>query len=219
MIRVWDQWIRLFHWSLVLAVCVLLVSGETGAGFYDWHRLTGEIVLALIVFRIFWGFIGSSNVRLRSLFASPVQAIKHLQTVQQRKPEKHRGHNKAGSLAALAMLCLLLIQAATGMFIADEDELVQGAFFDSIPSSASAILYTVHHYNAHLLQIIIVTHILAIAIYLLWGRQNLTGQMISGKMHWPDNKKPPAVSFAPNWLGFVALITAFIAIGVTVGWF
>lgn len=42
-IRIWDLWIRLFHWSLAAIIVLLLVSGETGWMFLEWYRIAGEI--------------------------------------------------------------------------------------------------------------------------------------------------------------------------------
>ena len=119
-LRLWDIWVRLFHWSLVLAVLFQLFNGETGNGFYDWHRLLGEIILALLIFRLLWGLVGSVPARLLPLIRSPVAAISHLKHLLQGHVPPEPGHNAAGGWAVLMLLALLLVQAGTGMVIADE---------------------------------------------------------------------------------------------------
>ena len=73
----WDVWVRLFHWSLALAVGFQLLSGLTGFEFYEWHNRVGEIVLALVLFRLLWGVVGSPNARLSELVAGPRAVLAH----------------------------------------------------------------------------------------------------------------------------------------------
>ena len=74
-VRIWDIWVRLFHWSFAVSVVFMLISGGTGWLFFDWHRTVGEWVMVLVVFRILWGFVGSSNARLSKLLHSPRASI------------------------------------------------------------------------------------------------------------------------------------------------
>lgn len=209
MIPVWDIWIRLFHWSFAGSVLFLLISGETGLAFFDWHRFFGEIVLGLVAFRILWGFVGSSNAKFQALFQSPKSAIRHLLHLTKREADQTRGHNAAGALAVLLMLLVVGAQAMTGLFIADEDELIEGAFYASVNSDFSNWMYSVHHYNAHLIQILVVVHVAMIFIYLLVARQNLINPMLTGQMKWSGSDKPPAFKLQHWSIGlFVALITA-----------
>jgi len=218
-IQIWDAWVRLFHWSLALAVTFLLISGETGVGFYDWHRLTGEVVLGLLLFRIIWGVIGSSNARLLSLIKHPRHAIFHLKELALKRNKPERGHNAAGGWAVLAMLVILGVQAGTGMFIADEDEFIEGALYGSLSSNISDLLYQVHHTNARLIQILVLVHILMIAVYLLRSKQNLITPMITGRMHWPAQVDVPEVKFIANILGVIIAVVAAVTIALVTGWF
>ena len=218
MIKIWDVWVRLFHWSLVVAVGFLFISGETGAGFFDWHRLAGEIVLVLVLFRIFWGIVGSSNARIASLVVSPLRAITHLRELLARKPEQERGHNAAGGWAVLVMLLLLTVQAITGMFIADEEEWVEGAFHGVLSSDKTDFLYNIHHMNAGLLQLFVLIHVVMIIVYYLFARQNLIKPMITGTMQWLSNHEPPEVRFGGVVTGLVCFISVLIAVALAAGW-
>jgi cytochrome b len=126
-VRIWDAWVRLFQWSRALAVGFQLFSGETSWQFFHWQRPVGEFILALRVFRIMWGLVGSSNASLCSLVHSPRSALEHLAALFRRNLQSGRGHNAAGGWAVLTMLVLLPTQGVTGFFIADEDEFIEGA--------------------------------------------------------------------------------------------
>lgn len=218
-IKVWDIWVRLFHWSFAIAVLVLLFTGETGNGFYDWHRLAGEVVLALLVFRLCWSFVGSSNASLVSLIVNPLDALKHLRLFTARKTHSERGHNAAGGWAVLLMLLLVGVQALTGLFIADEDELVEGAFYGVFDSGFSHTLHEIHHINARLIQIVVGLHVVMVLGYLFYARQNLIWPMIIGRMGWGDSTSAPDVKFGAVWLGLVLALVVGFGFGFLLGWF
>ena len=58
-VRVWDLPTRLFHWSVVVLVAFSYASARIGK--IDWHFLSGYTILALVLFRIAWGFVGSDT--------------------------------------------------------------------------------------------------------------------------------------------------------------
>ena len=218
MIRVWDLWIRLFHWSLAFSVGFLLLSGETGTGFFDWHRLVGEFVLALIVFRILWGVVGSSNARLIRLVAPPSSVIHHLLLLLKRHTTPERGHNAAGGWAVIAMLLLISLQALTGIFIADEDELVEGRWYGVLPDNISNFFYEVHQFNADLIQIIVVVHLVAITSYFVLQKRNLVTPMLTGKMKWDSAASVPKEKFAGTFTGAVLFAVVLLAAAFLFNW-
>jgi len=217
-IKLWDAWTRLFHWALAASVLFLLFSGETGFQFYDWHRLAGECVLMLVVFRILWGLVGTSNIRFTAMLHHPANALRHLRALARRRVSDERGHNAAGSWAVIIMLLLLLVQATTGMMIADEEELVEGVFYGQVSSQVSDFMFTVHHKNAALLEVVVSIHIAMIFIYALFARKNLLTPMITGRMRWGENAEAPAVDFRPLWVGALCLLVAVVSVGWLVDW-
>lgn len=218
-IVIWDIWIRLFHWSLVCCVFFLLFSGKTGNGFYNWHRYAGEVVGALILFRVGWGLWGSSNSRLTGLVSSPGKALSHLKHLYQKTLVPERGHNPAGGWATLTMLVLIAIQAITGLFIADEEELLEGAFYDDIPGEWSTELMQIHTFNSGLILSIVIVHVLMIVIYRVWGKVNLVGPMITGAMHWPNNLPVPPIAIRHWTIGLITIFAVFVTTGFFTGWF
>lgn len=218
MIALWDAWTRLFHWSLAISVLFLLLSGETGFKFYDWHRFAGEFALMLVVFRILWGLVGSSNIRFTAMFHHPRNAFRHLYALSKRRVRDKRGHNAAGSWAILIMLTLLLVQAVTGLLIADEEELIEGALYGQVSSEVSNFLFTVHHKNAALLKLIVGVHVVMIFIYWLFARKNLLTPMITGRMRWDADTEAPTVDFRPWWVGALCMLIAVVFVWWLVDW-
>lgn len=218
-IRIWDSWVRLFHWSLAVSVGFQLLSGQTGWKFYDWHRPIGELILALILFRILWGFWGSDNARLGQLLHSPKASLLHLAGLFRRQPSVERGHNSAGSWAVLILLLILITQAVTGFFIADEDEYIEGALYGSLSGATTELAMRIHYLNAELIQIVVAVHIIMVFFYLLYARQNLIKPMITGWMNWPSDDTPPPVTFQKFWIGAVLFALCAAAVGYVSGWF
>ena len=59
----------LCHWLMVLFVGASWWTAETER--MDWHRYSGYSLLALVSFRIYWGFFGSSTARFRQFVRGP----------------------------------------------------------------------------------------------------------------------------------------------------
>ena len=216
---IWDIWIRLFHWSLAVAVGFLLYSGTTGDLFFDWHRQLGEFVLMLIIFRLLWGVVGSSNVRLTRLIRSPREAVKHIGHFAKRDVPQEREHNAAGAWAVVAMLLILGTQAVTGMFIADEDELVEGALYGSAGSDLTDLMYRIHHINSDLIKLIVILHVVMVLLYAAYARRNLISPMFTGKLKWASERSAPSVSIQRWWVGVLCLVPCAAGVGYLAGWF
>lgn len=217
-VKIWDIWIRLFHWSLAGFVLFLLVSGTTGWQFYEWHRTCGEIVLALIVFRLAWGIIGSTNARLHTLFSNPLKAFTHITELLKGKLSAERGHNAAGGWAVLTMLALIAFQAISGLVIADEEEFIEGAFYGMLSADLSYELLKLHKMNATLIKYIVLIHVVMIAIYAIRASQNLLKPMFTGAMKWPTNRDIPNVKFQHPVIGLAIAVGCFAAIGKALSW-
>lgn len=187
----------------------MLFSGKTGTLFFEWHRQVGEFVLALLLFRLIWGFVGSSNARLLPLMVSPRVALSHLRQLAQRRVKAERGHNAAGGWAVLLMLALLIFQAVSGIFIADEEELLEGRFYGVLSSSTTQQLLELHELNSGFLITFVIVHVLMILLYKLRAGQNLILPMITGKMQWPDSEKLPDYTAQRWWVGLLLLVLVF----------
>ena len=62
-IKLWDAPLRLFHWLFAGAVIAAIVTGWVGGSLMPWHGRLGLLVLGLLVFRLIWGFVGSTYAR------------------------------------------------------------------------------------------------------------------------------------------------------------
>lgn len=193
-IKVWDGFIRFFHWSLVLLIAVLYFSGEEG--WMDVHFVAGYSVLSLIIARLFWGFIGSDTAKLAALLHSPKAVLNSIKS-----NSYTRGHNSAGSYMVLAFFCLLLVQGVSGLMTTD-DILTDGPLVQYVASSWVELASSVHKLNFDILLIAIAIHILAIVVYRIRGK-NLVKPMITGFSAGSELKDGEMKS---GWWGFLILV-------------
>lgn len=174
--RVWDLPVRLFHWALVVLVAICFISIKSGN--VTAHQYAGVSVLVLIVFRIIWGFIGSSTARFSDFIQTPSIIFQYIKT--QKSPTE--GHNPLGAWMVLALLGMLLIQTVTGLFLEDNTYIAQDSpLFKLISSDTRSILKQIHVVGELILYGLIGLHILAGIGYLLIKKQNLIRTMVTGK--------------------------------------
>lgn len=173
--RVWDWPLRLTHWALVVCVAGLYATGEYGLLSMRWHFWFGYATLALLLFRIIWGVLGSEHARFADFVRGPRAIIAHLRGQAAATP----GHNPLGALAVLAMLALLLAQAISGLFSNDEVEWY-GPLSERVSSAASGAWTDWHRLGQQWLLALIALHLVAIAGYRLWRRQDLLSPMLHG---------------------------------------
>ena len=181
--RVWDLPTRLFHWILVILVAVSIYTGQNG-GFreMDYHMLSGYAILALILFRIIWGFVGSKHARFAD-FVSPGAVMSYTRSLfsrEEKKTTQSPGHNPLGALSIIVMLLVLLTQAVTGLF-ANDDIFLEGPLAHLAGDEVSDDLTSVHHINSKLLYVLIGLHLLAVVFYQFVRRESLLLPMITGK--------------------------------------
>lgn len=110
-LRVWDRFVRLFHWSLL--ACVLLNQFALEGGEAP-HRWTGHAATALVLARLVWGFIGSRHARFADFFPTPARLHSHLQALRRGEHPVHAGHNPLGALMMLALMATVLALGVTG---------------------------------------------------------------------------------------------------------
>lgn len=195
-IRVWDLPTRLFHWALVVLVIAMVATGMTGK--LDLHMTLGQVVLALVLFRLIWGFAGNRYARFSDFVAGPMAGLRYIGTLFGRPGPAYVGHNPVGGWAVLAMLALLLLQAGTGLFTSD-DIVTDGPLYSRVAGSTSALLSTVHRLAIWGLLAVIAVHLLSNVFYLAVKKENLITPMVTGR------KQAPATADAPGGHPLLAL--------------
>lgn len=184
-IAVWDAPTRLFHWALVLLLGAMWWTGENRM--LDWHRLAGYALVALLLFRLAWGFAGSTTARFASFVRSPGAVARYAaQDLFRRDAAVQPGHNPLGGWSVVAMLLLLLAQALLGFVAVDIDGLESGPFSYLVDFDTGRLAAEWHQLLFNVLLGIIGLHVVAVAFYLVWRRENLVQPMVTGWRVWTE---------------------------------
>lgn len=210
-VRIWDLPTRLFHWLLAASVIGVLVTGWTGV--MDWHFRLGYAVLALLLFRLVWGFVGGRWSRFAAFVHGPGAVAAYLRG--QAHPDDLIGHNPLGSLSVFAMLGVLVLQVATGL-VADDAITYAGPLAHAVSGTLSGLATAWHaEWGKWVVIGLIVLHLAALLYYAAVRRHRLVGPMITGdKVFSPDTAVAPSRDGAgPRWLA-LALFAGCIAVSV-----
>jgi cytochrome b len=208
-LKVWDPWIRLVHWAIVLLIPLSYWSAVTHR--FDLHMLSGYTMLALLLFRIAWGLVGSQTARFGQFLKSPVEALRHFGHFRRRQAAVEIGHNAAGGWMVLVMLLLLLAQATSGLF-ADDEIFSRGPLAREVETATSALATSIHLRVFWLIVAAAVLHIVAILAYRVLRGQNLVGPMITGALHLPVAYRGPQPRMGSNLLAVALLAAAATAV-------
>jgi cytochrome b len=110
-VRVWDPFVRIFHWSLVGLFTAAFVTGDE----IEWlHIRIGYAIMALVALRIVWGFVGTRSARFSDFVRSPREIAAYTRQALQWRAPRYLGHNPAGGAMVLALLVMIGGIAATG---------------------------------------------------------------------------------------------------------
>ncbi|RFU45248.1 cytochrome b/b6 domain-containing protein [Paraburkholderia sp. DHOC27] len=199
-VLVWDLPVRLFHWLMVVLVVSAYVTLKLN--WMDWHVRAGEALLALVIFRLLWGALGSDTARFRHFVASPIAAWRHLRHLFRREADVQVGHNAAGGWMVLLLLALLLLETLSGLYV-NNDIADQGPLSDSVPAWLANVISSLHGLAWDALVAAVTLHVVVILLYALVKRHNLLRPMLTGYKRLPSSIAPPRQT--PAWLALLPL--------------
>ena len=165
-VRVWDLPLRLWHWLVAVLVLIAWFTPNVHDGL---HRLSGYGVIALLGFRLIWGFSGSRYSRFRMIGARLRASPHYLLNLRRGITGRYIGLNPAGSLMLVALLISLAVSAITGAMS------VTVAFFgvwwveDAHALSSDAVI------------VLVVLHVAGVVLMSVLQRENLVRAMITGR--------------------------------------
>ena len=209
-ILLWDLPLRVFHWSLVAAVTTAVVTGEIGGPWMVWHGRAGLLIVGLLVFRIVWGVVGSATSRFTHFAPSPTSVLAYL-----RGRWRGVGHNPMGALAVFALLGLLSVQAATGLF-GNDDIAFAGPLNHLVDDTLGSRLTGWHRWLACGLFALMALHLLAIAFHVLVKRHRLIRPMVSGRLEVDARTPLPRPARASGSFGLLSAVAlaAVVVLGL-----
>ena len=196
-VRVWDLAVRVGHWLLVTAfVVAYLTEGEPRVV----HTFAGYTIVAYVLARVVWGFIGPPSARFATFVVSPLRAIRYLFDLPRGRAARFIGHSPAGSLMVLLLLMSLAATTAAGLTLyAVHDGAGPLAGFVA-PAAANAegenadpreeFWEETHELLANLTLLLVLLHIAGVVVASRAHRENLVRAMITGDKRAADPRKP-----------------------------
>lgn len=198
-IKLWDGFIRSFHWLLVVVLAGLWYTGGN-IDYIDLHHQLGLVMLALLLTRIMWGFVGSQSARFSYFLRSPIAVLHYFKSPFKRE---YVTHNPAGAYMVLIMLVLLLSQAVSGLFT-DDAIFFRGPLAHLVSNDMVRSLTRYHKQAFDYILIAIALHLVAIFVYTLM-KKRLVGPMITGRKVYPEDAQVKQPKQRHGAFGFVLL--------------
>ncbi len=206
-VRVWDVFVRVFHWVLVIAFAVCYVT----EGKPRWvHVNAGYIIAVLIPLRVLWGFVGPRHARFSDFVRGPRAVLTHLKDVATLKARRYLGHDPAGGAMIVALLVTIGLTVLSGMVLHgvkdkagpfsgmraktilelpsmhDQAFASKGGREGRVKDKREDWLEDVHEVLANIALALVVLHIGGVLAVSAQTRENLVMSMITGR------KRPPS---------------------------
>jgi len=165
-VRVWDPFVRIFHWSLVGLFAFAFLTGD------EWdsaHEAAGYAVAALVAARIVWGFVGSHHARFSDFVRSPGTVIGYLLDTLSGSARRYIGHNPAGGAMIIALILAIGTICTTGWMMTTDTFWGIGWVED------------LHEAAAYTTLALVALHVLGVVVASLEHRENLVRSMVTGR--------------------------------------
>ncbi len=164
----------------MLVVSALVIGFFAPEWFLDAHIFIGYAILALIVFRLVWGFLGPEYSRFSSFFATPGKILHHIGGVVKGKPSHSIGHNPLGGVMVFALIGVLGAMVISGIVVLGGVE-NQGPLAGFVGFDLGWTSRSVHLVLAYGLVGMIVLHVLGVLVESKLSKTSLTRSMVNGK--------------------------------------
>jgi len=168
LVRVWDPFVRIFHWSLVGLFIFAFATGD------EWdkaHETAGYVIAGLIAARVLWGFVGTRHARFSDFIHSPATVLGFLRDSVMLKAKRHIGHNPAGGAMVIALLIAISVICASGIMMGMD------AFW------GEEWVEELHEGAVNVTLVLVALHIIGVIVASVEHRENLVRAMITGRKH------------------------------------
>lgn len=224
--RIWDFPTRLFHSLLIVLVLFSWWTGQEmhsfsfgGNQYFVWHIWSGCALLALILFRILWGFFGSDSARFSHFVKGPVTVLRYVRSLFSKDQKHWIGHNPLGGWAVMIMLLMLLVMPILGLMSYEDTFFLEGPLVHLVGEDQAKTFGSWHARLWDILLIIVCVHVVASLLYLLVKNLNLIGPIFTGRASLTpeESKEAETLRFRPLWLALICLLvtSGLVALAVT----
>lgn len=171
MVRVWDLFVRAFHWLLVLSFALAWFSSHSSETI---HHLAGYAAAALVGLRVVWGIVGTHYARFAQFTRGPRTVTAYLRAIVSGHEARYIGHNPAGGAMVLTLIGAMAATAGTGWMMTTDQ-------FWGVEWVTKA-----HDWIAHGLLLLVMVHLAGVALASFRHRENLVRAMLTGRKREPE---------------------------------
>jgi cytochrome b len=175
-VYVWDRFVRIFHWTLVLGFTVAYLTEEDLLTVHVW---AGYAVGVLVVARVVWGFVGTPHARFSDFAYSPATAFRYVRDLLLFRAERHVGHSPGGGYMVFLLLLFLAVTVVTGLVVYGGDQQA-GPLAGMFTKQTGEAMEEVHEVVANITLALVIAHIAAVVLASFAHRENLIGAMVTG---------------------------------------
>lgn len=165
-VKVWDLFVRVFHWSLVF---LFVLAYATGDELEKVHIAAGYAIGILLALRIVWGFVGPTHARFTNFIRSPREVLSYMRDVALFRAPRYLGHNPAGGAMIVALVTTLIATCVTGYMMTTD------AYW------GAKWVEEVHELLANATVGLVVLHVLGVVVTSFAHHENLVQAMVTGR--------------------------------------
>lgn len=207
-VKVWDPFVRVFHWSVVAAFAVAYIVGDEVLAVHVW---AGYLIGGLLVLRVVWGLVGPRHARFSDFVYGPAAVFGYLRDLVGFRAKRYLGHSPAGGAMVVALLLGLAAITGTGLVTyAVRNNAGPLVGLISAPAAPPAVTATpepprvqdqgttegrrrgrtprpgrewkeIHEWSANIVLVLVGFHILGVLLSSLAHHENLVRAMITGR--------------------------------------
>src|SRR5665213_1286291 len=171
LVRVWDPFVRIFHWGLAASFLVAFLTRHDAGALHYW---AGGAAAVLVLLRLVWGILGARYARFAQFVRGPTTILSYLRDILTGREARYLGHNPAGGAMVIALMLVMLATAATG-YLQTTDQ-----FF------GDETVQKLHDVLGNGLLLLVLAHLAGVALASLRHRENLVRAMITGRKRTPS---------------------------------
>lgn len=178
-VKVWDVFVRFFHWAMAALLAVVFLTEED---FLPAHAAAGYVILFLLAGRVLWGFIGTPHARFAD-FVHPIRrTVDYLKDALRFRHARTLGHNPVAGMMILAIIFFVVMAAVTGVIVygAGEHAGPLAVLLAPYGWQYADALKEVHEFFATGVIVLAGLHVAAAIIESLHFKENLVLAMVTG---------------------------------------
>jgi cytochrome b len=201
MVRVWDRFVMVTHWTVAVGYVVAYLTGEGALLIHVW---AGYTVGTLVVLRILWGFVGPKHARFTDFVFRPWKTLSYLGDLVRFRAQRYLGHSPAGGAMAIALWIGLLALVWSGLELyavkegagplasvgaqVDYASAISGGLIVSASASdddegeggGGGSWKDIHESLSSLVLVLVILHLAGVVLSSLVHRENLPRSMVTG---------------------------------------